>query len=235
MTSAITPVSQIPPSTHDQARAPSIASDSTSPLSGAVPAQQPGRSYASAITATQTPPTPAGASAPTQNAKSVSESPVNGATQMAQGGPQAVNTVPNGTPSSSEHGRKPSVVISASGASGYTPNGGPVGQSGRLPITFGNVNAQVSPQPSSSVPHQPQTGLPAPSTNPRVISPAHSPSPIPQPPVSGGGMTLSNSQPTQSNGMTFGSMAGNSEQVSQVSISVLNHFIPMTNPYSDAR
>lgn len=214
MTSAVTPTSQNLYLAQAPATASSAASGSTSPLSGAVPAQQPGRSYASAITATQTPPTPAGASAPAQNAKSATESPVNGTPQMAQGGPQVVNTVPNGTPSSADHGRKPSVVISASGASGYTPNGGPVGQNGRPPISFGSINAQGSPQPAISTPYQSQTALPAPSGNPRVISPAHSPVPIPQPPVSGGHRPPSSLQQSQSNGMTFGSMGGDIEPVS---------------------
>ena len=210
MTSAIVSSTPNLHNAQEQASAPSTATDSTSPLSGAVPAQQPGRSYASAITATQTPPTPAGASAPAQNAKAVSESSVNGAPQTAQGGPQAANNVPNGTPSS-EHSRKPSVVISASGAAGSLPSGGPVqGGGGRPPITFGNMSSQGSPLMPTGVPQQSQTGLAA---NPRVISPAHSPSPIPQPPVSGGPRPPSTLQQSQSNGMTFGSMGGDGEQV----------------------
>ena len=214
MTTRIAQNSQVPQPAPDQATASTAAHDPTSPLSGAVPAQQPGRSYASAITATQTPPTPAGASAPAQNAKPVSESPVNGTPQMAQGGPQVVSSVPNGTPSSSEHGRKPSVVISASGASGYTPNGGPVGQSARPPISFGSMNAQGSPLPAASVPYQSQPALSAPQAGSQFIPPAQSPSPIPQPPVSGGHRPPSSLQQSSSNGMTFGSMGGDSEQVS---------------------
>ena len=212
MTSAITPSSQTPLNAQQPTDA---ASGTTSPLSGAVPAQLPVRSYASATkTATQTPSTPAGASAPAQNAKPTSETPVNGADPMAQGGPQAVSAVPNGTPNSVEHGRKPSVVISAAGASGYTPNGGPVGQSGgRPPISFGSMNSQGSPLPPASVPYQNQTSsLPAPQRDPRVTSPAHSPSPIPQPPASGG--RPPSSLQNQSNGMMFGSMGGESDQVS---------------------
>lgn len=234
MTSAIAPSSQSPHNAPEQATASTAASGPTSPLSGAVPAQQPGRSYASAITATQTPPTPAGASAPAQNAKSVSESPANGAPQMAQGGPQAGATVPNGTPSNTEHGRKPSVVISASGASGYTPNGGPVGQNGRPPISFGSMNSQGSPLPAPSVPYQSQTALPAPPGNPRVITPDHSPSPIPHPPVSGGHRPPSSLQQSSSNGMTFGSMGGDNEQVSQVRTAASHDFTPMTHFRLDA-
>lgn len=107
------------------------------------------------------------------------------------------------------------MVISAAGASGYTPNGGPVGQNGNKPtITFGMMNAGGSPLPEQSLPHQSQTSsLPAPPRDPRVISPAHSPSPIPQPPASGGKLPPSGLQNT-SNGMTFGQMGGEHEQVS---------------------
>jgi translation initiation factor 4G len=212
MTSAIPPTTQNTTTTQSASSAPTIASSSNLPQSGAVPAPLPGRSYASATkTASTSSFTPAGASAPSQNAKPTTESPVNGATPMAQGGPQAASAVPNGTPAT-EHGRKPSVIISASGASGSTPNGGPVGQNGRPPISFGSMNSQGSPLPPASVPYQSQTSsLPTPRTDPRVISPAHSPSPIPQPPASGG--RPPSSFPNQSNGMTFGSMGGESDPV----------------------
>ena len=215
MTSAITPSTQTPLN----AQLPidsSATSGTTSPLPGAVPAQLPVRSYASATkTATQIPSTPAGASAPSQNAKPASDTPVNGIEAMAQGGPQAASTVPNGTPNHVEHGRKPSVVINASGASGYTPNGGPVGQATRPPISFGSINSGGSPLPPASVPYPSQTSsLPTPQRDPCVISPAHSPSPIPQPQASGG--RPPSGLQNQSNGVTFGSMGGESEQVSSV-------------------
>ena len=213
MTSAIASTLQNPPNATEQANASTAASGFTSPLPGAVPAQQPARSYSSAITASQAPTTPAGVLAPSQNGKSVSESPVNGVGQMAQGGMQGGNTVPNGTPGNIDHGRKPSVVISASGTSGYTPNGGPVSASGRLPIAFGSMNSQGSPLPTNSIPNQSQATLPVSQANPRVISPAHSPSPIPQPPASGGPRPPSNLQQSQSNGLNFGSMGGEGEFV----------------------
>lgn len=213
MTSAISLTNQQP----NNAQPAPNAAPSTSPSSGAVPAQLPVRSYATASkTATQTPPTPAGASAP--NAKPATESPVNGANSMAQGGSQAASTVPNGTQMTSDHGRKPSVIINASGATGSTPNGGPVGQSGRPQINFGSMNSQGSPLPPASGPYQSQTSsLPAPARDPRVISPAHSPSPIPQPPASGGHRPPSSVQSQSNGGMTFGSMGGSSEQVSRYS------------------
>lgn len=206
MTSAIPPSAQ-PPHQAATATVPHSASGTTSPLPGAVPAQPPARSYASATkTASQVAAAPAGASA--QNAKST-ESPVNGANATAHGGSQ-----PNGTSNNNvDHGRKPSVVISASGASGSIPNGGPVGQNGRPPIHFGAMNS--SPLPTHSVPYSSQTAnLPTPASNPRVISPAHSPSPIPQPQAASGGRPPSSLQ-NQSNGMTFGSLGGEDSSVSE--------------------
>jgi translation initiation factor 4G len=113
MTSAASPSAN-----QTSASAASTTSGSSTPQSGAVPAQLPVRSYASATkTASSTPPAAAGASAP--NAKST-ESSVNGSGPTAQGGSQPAT---NGV---SDHGRKPSMVISATGSSGYTQNGGPV-------------------------------------------------------------------------------------------------------------
>lgn len=113
-------------------------------------------------------------------------------------GPQASNGVPR-----NEHGRKQSVVITAAGTSGQTPNGGPVGQNVRPNINFGSM-AQGSPAIVNSVPYSSQTAsLPAPRHDPRITSPAHSPSPIPQPPASGGKPP---SLQGQGNGLSFGSM-----------------------------
>lgn len=128
-----------------------------------------------------------------------------GSVQTATNG----NPVPNGT---SDHSRKPSVVISASGASGYTPNGGPVGQTGRPPINFGMMNAQQPPSQDQS------SALPASSSSdkPQVISPSHSPSPIPQPATTSGGRPPTN-LPGQANGPAFGSIAADSPGPAQFS------------------
>ncbi|GAB7363586.1 hypothetical protein MBLNU230_g4157t1 [Neophaeotheca triangularis] len=220
MTSAIPPNATSP---SNDAQAPVIASSTasgtTSPLPGAVPAQPQARSYASAATKTAShapSASQAGASAPQQNAKQSTESPVNGSTQMQQGGSMVANSngLPNGTSSHSEHAKKPSVVINASGATGSTTNGGPVSSGGSRPnINFGSMNAQDSPSAQASAPYQPQNAsLSTPARDPRVTSPAHSPSPIPAPSASGG-RPPSMSQ-AQSNGLpNFGSMAGdNSDQ-----------------------
>ncbi|KAK3625338.1 hypothetical protein LTR22_023593 [Elasticomyces elasticus] len=202
MTSAISPSVQQPPFA---ASATPAASGTTLPLPGAVPAQLPARSYASATKTASQASTPAGASA--QNAKST-ESPVNGGHQTAHGGSQ-----PNGAQSAqAEHARKPSVVISAAGATGTIPNGAPMSANGRPHINFGAMNA--SPLPQHNTPFQSQaSSLSTPQGNPRVISPAHSPSPIPQPQASGG--RPPSGLQTQTNGVTFGQLGGEGDQFRQ--------------------
>lgn len=204
MTTALPASSPNPASTTS---APS-SSATTAPPAGAVPAQLPVRSYASA-TKTATPPTSAGASA--HNAKSAANPQMNGT--MAQGGsqPTAVNGTANG---SADHSRKTSVVINAAGASGNYPNGGPVGQTERPAISFGSINAPGAD--SQAAPFQSQNAsLPTPSRDPRVISPAHSPSPIPQPAASGG------KPPTvgqHQGGLAFGQLPADTEIVSCVQV-----------------
>lgn len=191
------------------ATTPSLSTGTTSPQSGAVPAQHPVRSYATA-TKTATPPTSAGASAPAQHAKTASDTQMNGGS--AQGGSQPNNSAMNGH--GSDHGRKPSVVISASGASGSYPNGGPVQNGGSRPaISFGSMSAPGA-EPQGNPPFQQQNAsLPAPRQqhDPRVTSPAHSPSPIPQPPASGGRPP---SISGQNNGLAFGSLPADNDIVS---------------------
>lgn len=113
--------------------------------------------------------------------------------------------------SNGPHGRKQSVVISASGTTGSIPNGGPVGgQSPRPNISFGSMNGpQSSPAIASSGPYNAQNSLATPN-NPRIISPSHSPSPIPQPAVSSGGRPPTN-LPGQSNGLSFGSLGAEND------------------------
>lgn len=102
-----------------------------------------------------------------------------------------------------DHTRKPSVTISASGATGQLPNGGPMAGKSSLgngmPV-FGSMNAsspnmaQINLQtPGSLNPH---------SSNPRINSPQQSPSPIPQPIASGGRPPSSLQGP--SNAVSFG-------------------------------
>lgn len=113
----------------------------------------------------------------------------------------------NGTVPQSDHSRRPSsVTISALGAS-YVANGGPVSHGNRPNISFGSMNSAASPAIVNSVPHQSQTAsLSASFANPRITSPANSPSPIPQPAASGGKPPIGFQ--AQRNGLNFGSMGG---------------------------
>lgn len=107
-----------------------------------------------------------------------------------------------------DHNRKSSVTISAAGASGYMPNGGPVAgkPAGGNPIQFGSMNAAGSPAMSNSAPLHNQSNSLAVQTpnNPRVTSPQSSPSPIPQPTASGGRPPSS----LHSGQLNFGSLGG---------------------------
>jgi len=183
-----TQVTQQPP---PQASSSTSASQST--LSYASTAKKAVSSPAIATSSSTTSPAVAvGGSAPAQqHGKSSSISPMNGRASIPPAVPVAISapaiahgsSAPNGA---SEHSRTSSVVISANGTSGYIPNGGPVGGQ-RSDIKFG---FQESPAASHSTPQVSQSNtsapIPIPGSNPRVTSPAQSPSPIPQPTASGG-------------------------------------------------
>jgi translation initiation factor 4G len=164
------------------------------------PAQQ---NQAPVVATGSHPPVVVGSSAsPAQNAKRASPSPVNGKTAVSPALPAVArgSSTPNGT-----HARQSSVTMAANGPANYVANGGPVG--GAKPgIQFGFD--------SPSMPHgTPQTGnaapIPIPGGNPRISSPAHSPSPIPQPSASGGRPPSGLQQP--SGQMTFGSLSSDGE------------------------
>lgn len=170
---------------------------SSSPLAATAPA--PARSYANATkkSATDSTAAPVTVGGPVQHGKSTSVSPVNGKPMQTQQPQQAASaasgvTIVNGAPtapaaSQGDHSRKPSVTITSAGTSGYMPNGGPASRPNSL--QFGFANQQSSPNmgnPAVLASNQSQSGLGAPSMNPRVTSPQTSPSPIPQPASSGG-------------------------------------------------
>jgi translation initiation factor 4G len=169
-------------------------------------ASQSAQSYASATRkAVSSPPVATGSSsqspavavgnvAPVQHGKSSSISPVNGRSSI----PPAVPVVSTPAIASSngnamEHSRKSSVTI----------NGGYVANGSSKAIQFGSL--AESPAATHSTP---QIAIPS---NPRVTSPAQSPSPIPQPTASGGGRPPAG---LQSAGMTFGSHPGGDGDVS---------------------
>lgn len=166
-------------------------SGTTSPsVAGA--AQPIAKSYASAATKKAASP-PAIASSSPQVAVGSNAANVNGKTQNSTAGPPPIA---NGAPS---HGRKSSTMtISAAGATGPMSNNG----NARPNIAFGAMNAGGSPAIAHSAPHAPQNNTP----NPRITSPATSPSPIPQPAASGG--RPPSGLQGQGNGLSFGSMGG---------------------------
>lgn len=185
-------------------------------------ASQSAQSYASATRkAVSSPPVAAGSSsqspavavgnvAPVQHGKSSSISPVNGRSSI----PPAVPVVSTPAIASSgalngnamEHSRKSSVTING----GYVANGS---SGASKAIQFGSL--VESPAATHSTPQIAQsTASSAPisiPSNPRVTSPAQSPSPIPQPTASGGGRPPAG---LQSTGMTFGSHPGGDGDVS---------------------
>jgi translation initiation factor 4G len=150
-------------------------------------AQPTARSYANAtkknssptIASSAAPPVAVGALQPAQHGRGSSVSPVNGRNPIQPAlptmGPAIVNS--SGL-ASGHHSRTSSVTISAAGPSGYIPNGAPATR-GAPNLQFGAMGG--SPAPSHATPNQPQgANLNAQTPNPRVASPAHSPSPIPQ-------------------------------------------------------
>ena len=208
------------------------ASGKTSPQA-AVPAPATARSYANATkkpfssssASSNTAPSVAGAiAAPIQHGKSDSISPINGKTSVppaipAFGGPAIANgnSAANNPAGVSDHSRHPSLTISAAGTSGYMINGGPVGgkPTGGNGIQFGSINAGASPVAPQNTPQLNQSAnslaVNTPS-NPRISSPQTSPSPIPQPPASGG--RPPSSLQSQGNGLSFGSLGGEDANVS---------------------
>ncbi|KAF2500342.1 hypothetical protein BU16DRAFT_244437 [Lophium mytilinum] len=201
------------------ANAASSPATASTPTVAAGSAQPTARSYANAtkkpvsspaIASSTAPPVAVGGPAP-QHGKSSSISPVNGKGPITPavpvvGPPTIVNSsaIVNGAPVSGDHARKPSVTISAAGTTGFTPNGGPVPPNSRAPsnITFGSIAPGGSPAISHSSPHSQAGNLATPRSDPRITSPAQSPSPIP-PPASSGGRPPSGLQPGQQ-GLVFG-------------------------------
>lgn len=239
MTSISQPV--LPPQASNNASQSAAQSQSNptsqsgrTPPQAAGTAPPPARSYASATKKNSSPtsatnlstPSSVGGAGLAQHGKAESASTVNGkgpitpAIPAVGGAPAIVNGKTSATPPSApaDHGRKASITITPAGTSGYLPNGDQVGAkpAGGNAIKWGTLNADGSPAMANAVP-QPSQSTNAlavnPPTNPRVTSPAASPSPIPQPPASGG--RPPSAFQGQPNGMSFGSMpAGDDPNVS---------------------
>ncbi|KAH7313310.1 hypothetical protein B0I35DRAFT_480008 [Stachybotrys elegans] len=184
---------------NQQNSTPAINTSATTAPSYASAAGAPKKSAQAPLVATGShPPVVVGSSAsPAQNAKAASPSPVNGKTAVTPAVPAAAPRASSAV-NGSDHSRKSSVTMAANGPSSYVPNGGAV--AGAKNIVFG----YNSPSQTHSIPQaDASASIPIPGANPRVVSPAQSPSPIPQPSASGGrppsGLQASGS-------MTFGSL-----------------------------
>lgn len=157
------------------------------------------------------PPVVVGSSSSTpQNGKPSTASPMNGRPNITPAIPVAAPPVARGSSivnGGADHARKSSVTISANAPAGHMPNGGPVG---------GHKNIQFGFHESPAIAHStPQMGGAAPipipgGGNPRIQSPAHSPSPIPQIPQQSGGSQRAPSMP-QAAPLTFGSFPGDND------------------------
>ncbi|KAL1955476.1 hypothetical protein VTO42DRAFT_8502 [Malbranchea cinnamomea] len=148
-----------------------------------------------------------------QHGQSPSTTSVNGKFSMQQNQPPVAGgpTIVNGN-TFGDHARKPSVTISAAGTSGYRPNGGPAGRSN--PIRFGSLDTPESHSTGNSETTQNQQNLGvAGAANTRITSPDASPSPIPQPLVSGG--RPPSSLQGQGNNLNFGSPSGDQSDVNR--------------------
>jgi translation initiation factor 4G len=198
-----------------QTQTPSQANTTSASQSTPSYASTAKKAVSSPPIATGSSPSPAvavgGSASVQQHGKSSSASPVNGRPSI----PPAVPAVSapaiahgSSTVNGGDHSRKPSVTI-ANGPNSYGANGGPVGGS-KGGIQFGSITD--SPAASHSTPQIVQSTGSAPMPipgNPRVSSPAQSPSPIPQPAASGGRPPSGLAQ--QGNGVTFGSLGGDGD------------------------
>ncbi|KAK1750650.1 hypothetical protein QBC47DRAFT_91328 [Echria macrotheca] len=191
----------------------------------------PATSYASAAGANKKPTQPpvvVGSVPAVQNGKTSSASPLNGRPNITPALP-AVGVPPTIVRSSpingGDHSRKSSVTISANPPPSHIANGGPVGGSKAMPQFGFNESPAIShssPHPSGAAP------IPIPGGNPRVASPAHSPSPIPQMPQQSGGGARAPSSTSAAN-VTFGSFPGETDRhMKQHSIS---HPAPGQSPH----
>ncbi|KAG8530026.1 uncharacterized protein KY384_005508 [Bacidia gigantensis] len=138
----------------------------------------------------------------------------------------AVGPMVNGntatTSGTGDHGRKSSVTINPAGAPGYMPNGASsTGKSSASNnIQFGAMDSSSTATKNAS--SQPMTSgdsltVHHSSTNPRTASPQKSPSPIPQPPASGG--KPPSALHGQSSSVNFGNFGGSEGNLRASSIS----------------
>jgi len=197
----------------------------------------PTTSYASAAGATKKststplsatgshPPVVVGSSVSTaQNGKPSAAAPVNGRPNITPvvptvSGPPPIarSSVMNG--GVADHARKSSVTISANAPSSHIANGGPVGSNKIMPQFGFNESPAITHSTPQTTGAQP---IPIPGSNPRIQSPAHSPSPIPQIPQQSGGQRAPSSTQVP---VTFGSFSGEPD-VSYTSVKFFSYSHP---------
>lgn len=166
-------------------------------------------------------------SMPSQHSSGDAIPPVNGniptiATMPSLEASASINGNSNlSTTSASEHNRKPSFTITPSGVNGGPPGGQPNKanniQFGSLMNVGGSPAPGASPALTNSSPSN--LGVAGP-VNPRISSPQASPSPIPQPAISGG--RPPSSLQNQGNALVFGQSGAESNDPS-VKYLLLNH------------
>ena len=210
-----------------QAVAPShspSASASGKPTPQAAGSASAKSSYANATKSTFSPPSgPSGSNPPSvaagQHGRLDLNAQVNGRTNIPPAIPAVASpTIVNGNPPASsfgDHSRKSSVTISATGAPGYAPNGASTfgKTSAGNNIQFGAMSTGPSPGLRNASPQLPNADtLSVNAPNPRITSPQTSPSPIPQPPASGG--KPPSALHGQSNSVNFGNFGGSDGNVS---------------------
>lgn len=195
--------------TQTPAQLASTSGKTPSPAAGSA-----ARNYASAV----------GGAGQSQHARSDTVSSVNGRNPIVPAvptvdSPNAANGGNVGMSSNAslgDHSRKSSVTISATGPPGYMLNGGPVAgkPTGGNGIQFGAFNPDRSPALPNATPQMNQStnSLSVNNPNPRITSPTSSPSPIPQPPASGG--RPPSSFQGQGNNVNFGTINGEDPNVS---------------------
>jgi len=206
-----TPAHTASPSTSGQSSAAATAGSRPTPVSYAQATKK--SSYTPPIVSSTTgSPSPVVSGAQGTNARTSNASPVNGKTQVAPAVPTATpamsgNVIVNGTSGSSNgHGRKSSIVSGGNGGSAWMQNGNPqANRQQQGPIQFGSFPAnQPGQPPPGGTPVS--SNLAAPTIPNRVSSPQMSPSPLPQPAVSGGPL---NQPGMRDQSITFGSLGSN--------------------------
>jgi translation initiation factor 4G len=173
-----------------------VAAGSAQPTARSSYANATQKNSSPTIASSGAPPVAVGGSQGAQHGKSSSVSPVNGSNSIKPAIPTMPAIVSGGPNGNGDHSRKPSVQIKQTPPTNVT-SGPPSG------IKFGSLAPSPAPAHASPVV---QGNLNIQAQNPRVASPAHSPSPIPTP-ISGG--PKPDSLPTRPN-LVFGGQASES-------------------------